>query len=693
MAAEIQNESDLFLLSGSSSTMPTARNSDGTDLMNSITFSSSQDSQSFSMNNTFSETMGSPIIAQPTSLSLVGFSPINNVSLCSFTLSESYVNFRMHHTDLFVPETQMDSISVHNDTTMGNSGATKSQTVSDETLLGNSCAASDCSQLDTQEMIRCSTCKSQRHYKCTSLPHYQLYAFISTNRKFECIECVCIPADALPTLPQKPQSSHKDTQPVIDHVSECATPQQVQPDAVSNAIERLKISLVANFKAFKSLETTLVQATSDARNELLEKRLESLSLELELVKNDKTHLEWELGMARKAMHESKQQLNPENCQRCHALGDANKTAAENLRQSAQKQINLETLVDSLRTDIAKANSELDSSKPNSDSLARNLNTAIESKHEAETKISELERRVRLEQQEVSDLNDQLHYASAKIAELEADLQNEQKQTAALNKRLRDQALLPKTSQNPSASAPSHSPNQTAAQAFPPMDNQNPTAKTSQNHAVVDFLIMGNSNTSHIKPWRIFGHSKTTRVVTLKNKTIEGATDFVDGCDLKPHVVVLRVAGNNLAQSTSLVEDSVDKMNRLIDNCQTKFLGASILVGQPLPQMLRTAKPRNSTKTKLMNSLDNLANMSSNFQHYLRSLQNYSRKMGFISGLAELVASYSRTRKLSLVSWESNTTHPTAANISRNKTATTTGNNILNKTMLQPYRTLKSSSDF
>ena len=421
-------------------------------------------------------------------------------------------------------------------------------------------------------------------------PPYQLYAFISTNRKFECIECVRIPADALPTLPQKPQSPHKDPQPVIDRVSECATPPQVQPDTVSNAIEQLKISLVANFNdAFKSLETTLVQATSDARNDLQEKRLEALSLQLELAKKDKTHLERELGMARKAMRESKQQPNPENCQRCHALGDANKTAAENLRQSAQKQIDLETLVDSLRTDIAKANSELDSSKLNSDSLARNLNTAIESKHEAETKISELERRVRLQRQEVSDLNDQLHHASAKIAELEADLQNEQKKTAALNKRLRDQAPLPKASQNPSAPAPQHSPSQTAAQAFPPMDNQNPTAKTSQNHTVVDFLIIGNSNTSHIKPWRIFVQSKTTRVVTLENKTIEGATDFVDGCDLKPRVVVLQVAGNNLARSTSSVEDSVDKMKRLINNCQTKFPGASILVGQPLPRKLRTAK--------------------------------------------------------------------------------------------------------
>ena len=155
--------------------------------------------------------------------------------------------------------------------------------------------------------------------------------------------------------------------------------------------------------------------------------------------------------------------------------------------------------------------------------------------------------MRLERQEVSDLNDQLHDASAKIAELEADLQNEQKKTAALNKRLRNQAPLPKASQNPSAPAPSHSPNQTAAQAFPPMDNQNPTAKTSQNHTVVDFLIIGNSNTSHIKPWRIFGQSKTTRVVTLENKTIEGATDFIDGCDLKPRVVVLQVAGNNLAR--------------------------------------------------------------------------------------------------------------------------------------------------
>ena len=87
-----------------------------------------------------------------------------------------------------------------------------------------------------------------------------------------------IPADVLPTLPQKPQRSRKELQSAIDHVSE------------------------------------------------------ALTLELGLAKKYKMLLECELGMALKAMCETKQQPQPDNCLLCRTLGDTNKTAADNLRQ-------------------------------------------------------------------------------------------------------------------------------------------------------------------------------------------------------------------------------------------------------------------------------------------------------------------------------------------------------------------------
>ena len=44
-------------------------------------------------------------------------------------------------------------------------------------------------------------------------------------------------------------------------------------------------------------------------------------------------------------------------------------------------------------------------------------------------------------------------------------------------------------------------------------------------------------------------------------------------------------------------------------------------------------------------------------------------MGFISHLVELVALHSRTKKLPLVPWESNTIHPTASSIPQKQDST------------------------
>ena len=71
----------------------------------------------------------------------------------------------------------------------------------------------------------------------------------------------------------------------------------------------------------------------------------------------------------------------------------------------------------------------------------------------------------------------------------------------------------------------------------------------------DLFTIGNSNTARIKPWKIYGRNNSTKVITLKKKTIEGAINYVDNLYIKPLVVVLQVAGNILTHST--VEDSTE----------------------------------------------------------------------------------------------------------------------------------------
>jgi hypothetical protein len=50
-----------------------------------------------------------------------------------------------------------------------------------------------CGQITDKFMIHCSKCQQWTHYKCTLLPAYQLYMFVSTTRKFTCEMCSNVP--------------------------------------------------------------------------------------------------------------------------------------------------------------------------------------------------------------------------------------------------------------------------------------------------------------------------------------------------------------------------------------------------------------------------------------------------------------------------------------------------------------------
>ena len=54
----------------------------------------------------------------------------------------------------------------------------------------NSCPFCDHNNGESDDMIQCDTCKMEVQYVCTNLPEYQLLAFISRSRKFECAKCI-----------------------------------------------------------------------------------------------------------------------------------------------------------------------------------------------------------------------------------------------------------------------------------------------------------------------------------------------------------------------------------------------------------------------------------------------------------------------------------------------------------------------
>ena len=133
------------------------------------------DSDSIVFEDSVSMCSSNPIIAQPSSLPspIIATSQKNTPHSC-----ESY-------------SSDIDCIPESQDIDMATPEYHNKNSVSDATLIATkSCADALCIMDDTEDMIQCSSCLSWRHYDCTALPAYQLYAFISSSRRYECISCV-----------------------------------------------------------------------------------------------------------------------------------------------------------------------------------------------------------------------------------------------------------------------------------------------------------------------------------------------------------------------------------------------------------------------------------------------------------------------------------------------------------------------
>ena len=352
-----------------------------------------------------------------------------------------------------------------------------------------------------------------------------------------------------------------------------------QKDTVTNAIEHLRISLTNDFsKAIKSLESTIVQATNDYRRDLLEQRLQSVSAELNACEKAKTEMERELGAARKLARKAQQQAKPDSCAKCNTLVEGNRAAAKKLSESVHTCSELTTPIDTLETKAHKANQDLEVYRQKFNSTKSDYDTVMGKLREANSKITTLQGDLDREKLEVSNLNDVLHNNAAKIAELESEPQSALRNSI---EQVHAQATEPK--KNPQPSQSSDVKKQTSSDR----SNTHLQKQKASPAQPVDLLIVGNSNTAHIKPWKIYGKNKSTKVIALEEKTIEGAINYVDTSYIKSRVVVLQIVGNTLTRST--VEDSIEQMKELVHKCNLKYPGAEVFVGQPLPRKLNSMK--------------------------------------------------------------------------------------------------------
>ena len=174
------------------------------------------------------------------------------------------------------------STSVNNDTE--SSGNDTKSPVSDDTMArinqhpSNACPR--CDNPDDDYMIQCAGCRSWTHYPCSELPRYQLYAYTTTTRKFECQDCIAVPSDFAPDI---------DNAICSVATGPCINPEKCDLDGVKALLT----------SSFRLLESNIISALNESHADRAELRIELLQKDLAMEKRTKGQLECDLALSRK----------------------------------------------------------------------------------------------------------------------------------------------------------------------------------------------------------------------------------------------------------------------------------------------------------------------------------------------------------------------------------------------------------
>ena len=105
---------------------------------------------------------------------------------------------------------------------------------------------------------------------------------------------------------------------------------------------------------------------------------------------------------------------------------------------------------------------------------------------------------------------------------------------------------------------------------------------------VDLLIVGNSHVSRVNASRLF-RTRTTKVVSLPEKSIQGAIDYIRHTKLKPKVCIFQISSN------SIVNDTVSNCllaTTAFFNLSAKSMPSTLLfLADPLSRRLHSPQQR------------------------------------------------------------------------------------------------------
>jgi hypothetical protein len=173
-----------------------------------------------------------------------------------------------------------------------------------------------------------------------------------------------------------------------------------------------------------------------------------------------------------------------------------------------------------------------------------------------------------------------------------------------------------------------------------------TGQNSEYDKTLDLLIIGNSHVKAISAPRLF-KNRTVKVISLPEKSIHGAIDFLKTCKLNPKVCILQVASNSIANNT--VQSCLAATTELLNLCAIVMPHTKLFLADPLPRSLYSPLQREAYTNKAkayMSGLDTLRS-NSNFTRLLHLSLYTHTPVHYVAdgthltqrGTAELIKNY------------------------------------------------------
>ena len=471
--------------------------------------------------------------------------------------------------------------------------------VSDETLVKEDGSASQCpccDNEDSSQMIQCATCKSWLHFTCSALPPYQLYVFTKTQRKFECEMCINVPGDFLSKVKKCTADPPKAN---TGGTPDLSSQRSMLEDVLNNAL--------------RSLERNLVTTLTDNKYEIAELRLNAVTNDLSEEKRLKGNLERELAQARRKISELEQKSNQhvpppsaalteENASLRQSLADcllAKENALGELRKITESRQQHIDRVEWLERDLARDHARNEADRERLLETERQLLSTQEALRVSKIRTQELSDEVLAYKASLAEYSKPTQPSWSSVAqeanrmmpdsrELSADSSTTSPSSSVTSSTMGQHNLtghkqsssggdgqlhnMPRTKQ-PSAT------NQATRPQRETVEHSQPDLRS--NTKDLDVLIIGNSHVSRIDAKKMY-QKKTCEVVSLDNKSINGAVSYVRRCPLKPKTVILQVLSNDLSRYS--VEDCLHNAQSLIDLCRNTFPESTIFMSEPLPRI-------------------------------------------------------------------------------------------------------------